>query len=116
MIEYIKSSVPADHQALWTAEANKWRLPYWDWAKPQPYIGKFGVPEICTWEKITIVAPTSQHGRHLGRVEVPNPMWKFLNPPGIPMGDPAMGINAVKDVDGYPVRICRIVAISLWPT
>jgi tyrosinase len=116
MTEYVKTSVPADQQALWTAEANQWRLPYWDWAIPQPYIENFGVPEICTWEKITIVEPASKNREPLGRVEVANPLWKFSNPLGIPMGDPAMGVNAVGDADDAPVRVNLLVAISPWPT
>jgi tyrosinase len=114
MIEYVNTSVPADQRAIWTAEANKWRLPYWDWAVPQPYIGNFGVPEICTWENITIVEPASKNGEPLGQVEVANPLWKFSNPLGIPMGDPAMGANAVGDADDAPVLVIPLSWPSYW--
>ena len=121
MIQYINDSVPGDQQAIWTAEANSWRLPYWDWAIPQPYIANFGVPEIFTWEKITIIEPGAQ-GQPSLQVEVANPLWKFSNPLRndkgdlVAMGDPAMGDNAVKDADDAPVRVnnCSWPS-SLWP-
>jgi hypothetical protein len=51
-----------------------WRLPYWNWAIPQPYIQTYGVPEIFTQE---IVA------------NGPNPLWKFTNPKLDSTGKPA---------------------------
>lgn len=80
----------------WREAANQWRLPYWDWAIPQPYINNFGVPEVCTYEDITISMP-------YGKTQtIENPLKQFSNPKKdaggsrVPMGDPSMGVNAIK--------------------
>lgn len=70
-----------------------------DWAAPQPYIKNFGLPEICTLDKVPIVRPDS----NMRKVLVDNPLWKFSNPSGKPMGDKSMGQYAIPPDDNLPV-------------
>jgi tyrosinase len=98
MMETVNDEVPADQQPAWKLAASRWRLPYWDWATPQPYIKNYGIPEICTLEKINIAVPTSNGVK----VPMDNPLWKFSNPKGIPMGDPSMGKFKIPGDPGPP--------------
>src|SRR5436305_3178099 len=99
MMDIIKTDVPTHEQGPWEIAASQWRLPYWDWAAHQPYIKNYGLPEICTLEKINIVLPNSNHEK----VPVDNPLWKFSNPSGKQMGDPSMGKLAIPADDIFPV-------------
>lgn len=63
-----------NEEGMWRKAANQWRLPYWDWATPQPYINDFGVPQVCTYHNITISMP-------YGKTQtIANPLKKFSNP------------------------------------
>jgi hypothetical protein len=45
------------------------------------------VLELLTLQKVNIVLPNS----NLQKVPFDNPLWKFTNPSGTPMGDSSMG-------------------------
>ena len=86
----------SNEEGKWRKAANQWRLPYWDWAIPQPYINNFGVPKVCTYEEVTISMPYGKTRT------ITNPLKQFSNPKKdagglpVPMGDPSMGENAIK--------------------
>jgi tyrosinase len=102
----IIDNIPADQKGQWQLAASQWRLPYWDWAAPQPYINDYGVPEIFTTDTISIVLPGS-HGK---KVPYSNPLWKFSNPSGDKMGNPSMKDLAIT-ADG-PFPVCEPVIYS----
>ncbi|KAK1639251.1 hypothetical protein BDP81DRAFT_345584 [Colletotrichum phormii] len=86
----------------WAFEVQQWRLPYWDWAAPQEYLGTCGVPEIVSQPEITIVGTESP------LQTVQNPLYKFTTAAiskfkGTPiaMGDPAFGIWAIQGDDPF---------------
>lgn len=70
----------------WRAAANDWRLPYWDWARPQPYLEEkqseelnarlppYGIPYVFTLPEVPIWLPKD------GKEEHPNPLVEFENP------------------------------------
>src|ERR1700744_4602568 len=91
---------------IWTTAASQFRLPYWDWARKQPYLGNFGIPQICTLDSIGIIMP--------GGATQPtaNPLVGFTNPTLVggknaAMGDPIMGVNAIKADATLPVSISQ---------
>jgi tyrosinase len=85
--------LPAVEKAFWTAAANHWRLPYWNWGIKQPWLKDYGLPEIFTLEQVAIV----------GKVDpVSNPLTKFSNPSGVPFGDPSMKTLQIKDHSRKP--------------
>jgi hypothetical protein len=100
MLDIIEATVPDSEKELWKSAAQHWRLPYWDWAADQPYVKDFGVPELTTLEKVDIVLP------NLGKANVDNPLWKFTNPNGKPMGDRSMGKYAIAADGDLPVCSC----------
>ncbi|KAH0556229.1 hypothetical protein GP486_005845 [Trichoglossum hirsutum] len=116
MLEVISETVPSADQALWIDAAQKWRLPYWDWAALQPYIQNFGVPYVFTLEKIDIYLPYVvgvTAGEPYKGIPAPpvilttvdNPLWKFTNPagPDVPMGDASvMGEYAIQSSNDGP--------------
>lgn len=68
----------------WTAAANSWRLPYWDWAQRQTYEGyenSFSLPYACILDHVPIYPPTGDTAR-------PNPLVSFVNPETDGKGDP----------------------------
>jgi tyrosinase len=85
MMGIVSKIKPDSEKAIWEIEASHWRLPYWDWAQNQPYLQTVGIPQLFTLEWITVVMP--------GRTwkGFPNPLWKFSNPGGKPMGSPDNG-------------------------
>ena len=98
----IIDQIPADQKAPWQLAASQWRLPYWDWAALQPYINNYGLPELLTLQQVNIVLPNS----NLKKVPVDNPLWKFTNPSGAPMGDPSMGDLAIQADGNNPWDQC----------
>jgi tyrosinase len=97
MIGIIARHVPAGSQrTAWEDAAKQWRLPYWDWAVKQRYIGDYGLPEIFTKERVPIL-----NFDRTTTTNIINPLWKFSNPTGVPMGHRSMGIYRLR---GYPVR------------
>lgn len=94
MVQLIsESGLSADDQQQWTSVAQQWRLPYWDWAIKQKYLGNYGIPQIFTQQTVTILDFNN------ARIQVSNPLWTFDNPLGIPMGSSSMGKVAI---DGVP--------------
>ena len=101
MVELIKHWKLSDQEsATWFNAAAQFRLPYWDWGQKQPYLHDYGIPEICTKPNWDIIAPG---GDGKQKESFPNPLIGFTNPKtdksgkNVPMGDPSMGPNAIKD-------------------
>ncbi|KAL3444389.1 common central domain of tyrosinase-domain-containing protein [Aspergillus insuetus] len=88
MLSLIQKNVPAERRKPWEDAAKEWRLPYWDWALKQPYIDNQGVPEIFTKDQIDIVDFSDNNPPTTGNI--PNPLARFRNPMGVPMGDSSM--------------------------
>jgi hypothetical protein len=63
----------ASQATEWNNAADTWRLPYWDWARRQPYNNEFSLPYALTLDLVRIYPPT-------GEVNHPNPLWGFDNP------------------------------------
>ena len=69
------------------ASADKWRLPYWDWAAGKKKTGSYQVPSMANGATINVYRPD-------GQLETPpNPMFSYS--PG----------TAFKDVKGFPVEL-----------
>ena len=101
MKEIIKRFEAGDEEmAEWSKAADSWRLPYWDWSTEH-------VPKAVGTVDLNIVTPVIRAGKVLGTLE--NPLHKFTNPSGKPMGDKkAMENFAIpphddKDHGKYPV-------------
>ena len=90
----------------WTDAANQFRFPYWDWARPQPYIKGNGIPQICTLDTVSVAKP----GASGSSETIENPLTGFLNPQRdssqnrVPMGDPSMKENKIPANGRFPVR------------
>lgn len=83
-------------EQTWRMAASQFRLPYWDWAQKQVYWKNFAIPQVCTLEDIDVILPGNQ------TKTIPNPLVGFTNPTQVPMGDPSMGPNAIKDDTDVP--------------
>jgi hypothetical protein len=125
MLEVIQETVPPVDQDPWKDAAQKWHLPYWDWAAKQPYIQDYGVPYIFTLERTDIYVPfivgatagEPYKGNPLAPpiilTTVDNSLWKFTNPagPDVAMGDESVtGIYAIQSSSGGPPDE------DIWPT
>lgn len=82
-------------EPTWRAAARQFRLPYWDWARPQPS-GQFVLPVLFTTEQISIKTPSN------GTELFENPLVRFSNPSGKAMGDDSMGPNKIPDDSDGP--------------
>lgn len=91
MLEIIGADVPPQYRARWKTEASHWRFPYWDWAAKSKSNGDFTLPLLITRRSVDIITLPQLLTR-----TVPNPLWQFDNPAGVPMGDPKMGVYALK--------------------
>lgn len=96
----------------WENALYEWRLPYWDWAQPQGYINDFGIPEICTLDRIAVRMPDLPAPNN--KAFVKNGLTGFTNPKKrdgkpIPMGDKEMGRWQIKDDDNLPVSVLRVL-------
>jgi hypothetical protein len=97
MLEIIaRSDSAAVDRTVWEDAARNWRLPYWDWGVKQTYIEDYGLPEIFTKERIPIL-----NFDQTTTTNIVNPLWKFSNPTGVPMGHRSMGVFRLR---GRPVR------------
>ncbi|KAJ7218944.1 hypothetical protein C8J57DRAFT_1596327 [Mycena rebaudengoi] len=88
---------PSDHARL-EAEAQKWRLPYWDWATKKTRGGKqiYDVPLIFREEKVTVTTST-------GQTTISNPLWMFSTAPA------EMGKWGIKPVPYDPSDPSKVV-------
>ena len=73
--------------------ADTWRLPYWDWTTER-------VPKAVRIPKMNIVTPEIRVEEHIGILE--NPLRKFTNPVGIPMGHEDMKQRKIPCHDDPP--------------
>ncbi|KAM3068241.1 hypothetical protein ACMFMG_011286 [Clarireedia jacksonii] len=93
MIEIINApDFPAEKKLEWTEAANRWRLPYWD------YASKPSIPNIAVPENIDVINPSGGKPITLD----PNPMYRYqLYDPqseNTVMGDKArLGKFAIED-------------------
>jgi len=93
-------------RASWKAAADRWRLPFWDWAIPQEDTKKVGLPNILAQDRFEIL--------ELGgstKISFANPMFKYTHRMHIDgkltptsMGDNRMGdlkvtYNVIDKVD-----------------
>ena len=101
--EIIPGIQPDSERETWEIEASHWRLPYWDWAANQPYLQNVGIPELFTWQTVTVLMPNRRSQNF------PNPLWKFSNPNGKPFGDASMG---QWQIPAQPVSLDRTDLVS----
>ena len=73
-------SIGDEEKAEWYKAADTWRLPYWDWSTEC-------VPEAVKMDKVNIDTPVFRTP-----VLVDNPLHKFRNPTGVPMGHSSMEV------------------------
>ena len=98
MLDLIKGwNLNEADRLIWTKAAYDFRLPYWDWARKQDYVRDYGIPQLCTFERVSIIMP----GPDSTPREIPNPLVKFVNRnkdgKEVAMGDASMGTNRVTD-------------------
>ena len=98
MLDLIKAwNLSEPDNFIWTKAAYDFRLPYWDWARKQDYVRDYGIPQVCTLEKVSIVL----QGPDSTPKQFPNPLVKFVNRntdgKEVAMGDESMGANKVSD-------------------
>ena len=108
MLELIDGWQLADpEKETWKKAADQFRLPYWDWARKQSYTRDYGVPEICTAYTWSVIKPGTKDTYE----DINNPLTGYLNPKkdehgkNVPMGDPSMGQNAIKNNGPLPVSV-----------
>ncbi|KAL4916116.1 hypothetical protein BDW62DRAFT_212143 [Aspergillus aurantiobrunneus] len=102
--ELIPNIADAAAKTYWASAAQRWRLPFWDWAIPQSDTGKFGVPQIIELEELSIL---KLGGR--ARESVKNPLYKYtnkVNGKGVSMDDPKMGKQRLKYSDSPQYNKC----------
>ncbi|KAI4209158.1 MAG: hypothetical protein LQ351_007874 [Letrouitia transgressa] len=109
MVDFIKGlNVSEGEKELWSTAASQFRLPYWDWARKQPYTQDYGIPQICTQPTWPVIQP----GTNGKTILIENPLTGFSNPKRnsqnqrVPMGDKLMGANAIKDDGTLPWSQC----------
>lgn len=90
----IPSIKDAAAKPAWASAAQRWRLPFWDWAIPQSDTGEFGVPGIVDSQKLKI---RELGGETIETVE--NPLYKYINKVNgkeVSMDDPTMQAQRLK--------------------
>ncbi|KAJ5404736.1 hypothetical protein N7465_006020 [Penicillium sp. CMV-2018d] len=90
----IPSIKDAAAKPAWASAAQRWRLPFWDWAIPQSDTGEFGVPGIVNSQKLKI---RELGGKTIETVE--NPLYKYINKVNgkeVSMDDPTMQAQRLK--------------------
>lgn len=119
MVHFINGlNVSEEEKKKWYTAASQFRLPYWDWARKQPYTKDYGLPQICTQPTWPVVQP----GTNGKTILIENPLTGFSNPKRnsqnqrVPMGDKSMGANAIKDDDNLPVSVSRRCDIKAHPS
>lgn len=81
----------------WTSAAQRWRLPFWDWAIRQSGTGEYGVPQIVQLEQVKVLKLGSKD-----KESVNNPLYKFTNKidgQEVSMDDPKMGAQRLRYTD-----------------
>jgi hypothetical protein len=66
--------------AQWNEAADKWRLPYWDWARRQTYTEDFSLPAVFTKPQVRIWPPSEVSNKYPSAKAYANPLWGFDNP------------------------------------
>jgi tyrosinase len=91
MLEWIHEAVPESHKDIWRKEADKWRLPYWDFARfadrPPSTAGalphdidhdQLRLPILCMMPNVRITLFTKDSGPIIE--SRPNPLYKYITP------------------------------------
>jgi hypothetical protein len=73
---------------VWIAAADKWRMPYWDWARQQSYTEDFAYPRILVQGPVRIYPPAQVKQFYPPSGLYANPFWGFENPEKDENGDP----------------------------
>ncbi|KAL2827352.1 hypothetical protein BDW59DRAFT_171376 [Aspergillus cavernicola] len=100
MVEELIPSIPDEAAKKgWKNAAQRWRLPFWDWAVPQSDTGEYGVPQIVELEQVEVV----KLGRN-DKEPVQNPLYKFTNKVNgeeVSVDDPRMGAQRLRYTDNF---------------
>lgn len=98
MIDELVHGIPNEAtKKEWTNAAQKWRLPFWDWAIRQACTKEYGVPKIVQLEHIEVLKLGSRD-----KESVANPLYKFtnkINGQKVSMDDPKMGAQRLQYAD-----------------
>ncbi|KAM5350817.1 hypothetical protein ACJ41O_007322 [Fusarium nematophilum] len=79
----------ADTEAKqWVASKDKWRMPYWDWARKQSYTEDFAYPQILVQGPVRIWVPDAVKEYYPPSGLYANPFWSFENPEKDKYGHP----------------------------
>lgn len=98
--DWVKYGLPEYEVAEWTEEADKWRLPYWDWAAQQTYAEDFACPEVLVQGPVRIFPPETIRDRYPEDGLYPNPFWGFENPMRYTSGEKAGDPRPFGDMPG----------------
>lgn len=99
--ELIPDIKDAAAKKAWASAAQRWRLPFWDWAIPQSDTAEFGVPGIVEGQNVDI---RELGGEAIETVE--NPLYKYINKVDgkkVSMNDPTMQGQRLKYDQGKQV-------------
>jgi tyrosinase len=83
-----KHGLPASEAQEWFSLAEKWRMPYWDWARKQNYTEDFAYPQVLTQGTVRIYPPAVVKEFYPPNGLYTNPLWGFENPELDENGDP----------------------------
>lgn len=91
MVNVVIKEFPEDQRKDLVLAADKWRLPYWDWASKKPVLDAknldYDVPQLVRLEAVKIRTGD-------GLCWVKNPLYAFKMPGNVPMSDG--GVHMVK--------------------
>lgn len=86
----------AEETEEWILAAQRWRLPYWDWAVNP------SLPDLFRDRSICIIKSWTGQGQPQME-EVDNPMYRFQMPGGSRMGDESYGDYRIDNKEDDPV-------------
>lgn len=113
MLAEIIPKFPRYQQTYLIHAAERWRLPYWDWAstpskKPiydsSPAVSDYDVPRLIRLEYIQIKSPE-------GSKWVKNPLYVFKMPKNAVMGEG--GVHALGELHVRPIHPWRFLIANL---
>ncbi|KAI1390406.1 uncharacterized protein F4822DRAFT_401841 [Hypoxylon trugodes] len=113
MLEVISTDLTfnsAEEKKAWIKEANQFRLPYFNWARPK----NFEIPHIYTINNIKIRVPKSHDGSNIPPELIENPLYRFQLRVGgklTKMGDLPKPYT-IEDTSGFPWSKCS--GTSRW--
>ncbi|KAF4981580.1 hypothetical protein FZEAL_2646 [Fusarium zealandicum] len=81
-------SLPVEEADRWTASKDKWRMPYWDWARAQSYAEEVTYPQVLVEGSVRIFPPDAVKAYYPPSGLYANPLWSFENPEKDEDGNP----------------------------